>query len=196
MKKILSILVIAMLLAAPVASLAEIYTSEAIGIAFEVPEGMTVSEDEDPNTGLAQVRLTGEDVVLYISAGVVEALADIDLAAADEEQIERIITLLGFNADEGESPVAYVLYADGEVPMLEIFNLDKTGSVVVELDSGYVFIQGIVSITGEPLSDDDLAVFGSFSESITGIEEDEEAGEYEDAEEYEDEEEYEEEAEE
>jgi len=180
MKKILSILVVAMLLLAPLAALAEAYASEAIGIIFEVPDGMTVSEDTDPNTGLAQVRLTGESVLYFVSAGEVEALADIDLATATEEQIAQVVAVLGLNADEGESPVHFELYAEGEAPMLEVFNEDQTGFVIVELESGYVFIQGIVSLSGEPLTEDDFEAFDDFLESIAGFEEGEDDSEEED----------------
>ena len=171
MKKTLSILVVALLLIAPIAVLAETHTSEAVGIAFEIPEGMAVVEGVNEATGLPQVGVSDGALTFLVIAGQMDSLGGFDLASATEEEIEQLIAALGLNAPEGESPVACELSGDdGEEPYLSLSHEDGTGYGTLEISSGYVFVQLVGNVSGTPLTDEELSAFDSFVESIEYLE--------------------------
>jgi len=176
-KMMISILVAAMLLISPAVALGETYTSEEVGITFEVPEGMAVDEFRfsDSEYGL---YLRDENVYIWVDVRVFEELKGIDLATADEAQIEYVLKVFWgpdvYEEIAREQPFFFEVHTDDDGTRLIVEPEDGSVYKIFELSDGYVFVLTLNSSqAGEPLTDEAMDAFNKFVESIEHLERDE-----------------------
>jgi hypothetical protein len=166
MKKTLSLLVAALLVVAlPLAVLAETYTSPAYGISFEIPEGMQVIEQADPTSGLTQVIVASPDGLAYAFAyGPLAYLSGVDLNAITPEKMSEV--LAGMGGSEGMSLQGEVVSDDSGTYLIVTNEGGNIYTLVQLLDeNGTVVITTLMSLQA-PYTQEQYEAFDAFTQSI------------------------------
>jgi len=162
MRKTIAAFLSVLLLFASLSAFAETYTSEFLGLLFEVPSGFVVQETVDEeNLRFGLLISAGDGSVHYIiAAAVLQEMEGVNLDNITEAQII-------FLGDYLMEDVPYDYELDEEDYFLYFEADDGTQFIMAEVDEdGLIYTYALISGTGEELTDDQYDDFFDFFDTI------------------------------
>lgn len=165
---IMSMGIVLLMLLLPVLAVGEEYSSNALHMRFEIPQGMTVTEEGDDEMGVFRVTVTRDEPPAFSYAVTIvvtedlygKTLKDIE---EDDTLIAKVLEYLGMINDGFFYQVRIVETDD--YPYLEVSEAEGRQIHIIDLYEGEVFSMSAIS-GEEPLTEEQYASFEAFCASL------------------------------